>query len=310
LRRAAAAAARGPPPAPPASTTAATPLPPCCCPRTCTRGWSWSCSATARCARRWTSTATSCRPWHARLPTAWALCCCQVRVGKLQPQLQPETTQAALQKENGLVIGVELRGLEPLTPTLPVWCATSCATAPFRLGLVCPSREQLYRGGRLIPRKGWRRPWRAPPPGGRCSALLHLRDAQVVAERVSEAEVDAVGLVDRLLGDLHALRLELGVGLEGVVALEEEVAAGGPLGDELAHLRRGLLTHRRRPRLLQQDLPVGLPRQGDRQPPHGAELHVVGDLEAELADVEVERLVLVGHVDLGDSDGRQQPRTV
>src|SRR5690349_15979947 len=27
---------------------------------------------------------------------------------------------------------VELRGLEPLTPTLPVWCATSCATAPYR----------------------------------------------------------------------------------------------------------------------------------------------------------------------------------
>ena len=25
---------------------------------------------------------------------------------------------------------MELRGLEPLTPTLPVWCATSCATAP------------------------------------------------------------------------------------------------------------------------------------------------------------------------------------
>ena len=25
---------------------------------------------------------------------------------------------------------VEPRGLEPLTPTLPVWCATSCATAP------------------------------------------------------------------------------------------------------------------------------------------------------------------------------------
>jgi site-specific DNA recombinase len=29
-------------------------------------------------------------------------------------------------------IMVELRGLEPLTPTLPVWCATSCATAPYR----------------------------------------------------------------------------------------------------------------------------------------------------------------------------------
>ncbi|MDP5182316.1 CocE/NonD family hydrolase C-terminal non-catalytic domain-containing protein [Blastococcus sp. BMG 814] len=34
-------------------------------------------------------------------------------------ELQPETTQAAPPKGNGLVIGVELRGLEPLTPTLP-----------------------------------------------------------------------------------------------------------------------------------------------------------------------------------------------
>ena len=33
-------------------------------------------------------------------------------------------------KGSSLVRGVELRGLEPLTPTLPVWCATSCATAP------------------------------------------------------------------------------------------------------------------------------------------------------------------------------------
>ena len=29
-----------------------------------------------------------------------------------------------------LVKRVELRGLEPLTPTLPVWCATNCAIAP------------------------------------------------------------------------------------------------------------------------------------------------------------------------------------
>jgi hypothetical protein len=34
-------------------------------------------------------------------------------------QLQPVTTQAALQKEKGLINRVELRGLEPLTPTLP-----------------------------------------------------------------------------------------------------------------------------------------------------------------------------------------------
>src|SRR3954447_18332765 len=31
----------------------------------------------------------------------------------------PGTTQAALLGEDGLIIGVELRGLEPLTPTLP-----------------------------------------------------------------------------------------------------------------------------------------------------------------------------------------------
>ena len=49
---------------------------------------------------------------------------------------------------------VELRGLEPLTPTLPVWCATSCATAPCRPGLVCPSRWQLYRARGSIPRRG------------------------------------------------------------------------------------------------------------------------------------------------------------
>ena len=76
-------------------------------------GWSWSCSATAGCARRWTSTATSCRRWPGRQPTAWARCCSQVRVGglqlQLQLQLQPETTQAALPRGNGLVNGVELR---------------------------------------------------------------------------------------------------------------------------------------------------------------------------------------------------------
>ncbi len=28
------------------------------------------------------------------------------------------------------LLGVEHSGFEPLTPTLPVWCATSCANAP------------------------------------------------------------------------------------------------------------------------------------------------------------------------------------
>ena len=40
------------------------------------------------------------------------------------------TTRAAPPRRSGPINMVELRGLEPLTPTLPVWCATSCATAP------------------------------------------------------------------------------------------------------------------------------------------------------------------------------------
>ena len=51
------------------------------------------------------------------------------------------------------------------------------------------------------------------------------------------------------------------MGLVGVVALEEQVPAGGALGDQLAHLGGGLLAHRRRPGLLQQDCAVGLPGQ-------------------------------------------------
>src|SRR3954451_6007921 len=109
--------------------------------------------------------------------------------------------------------GVELRGLEPLTPTLPVWCATSCATAPYRPGLVRPSREQLYRAAEPEPRGGGDAPRHlatgVPPPSGRRdessdegsgegsdegsdegSALFHLRDADVVAEGVAETEVD------------------------------------------------------------------------------------------------------------------------
>ena len=50
---------------------------------------------------------------------------------------------------------VELRGLEPLTPTLPVWCATSCAIAPksaVRMFPDCPNEvtpSQLEATNRL-----------------------------------------------------------------------------------------------------------------------------------------------------------------
>lgn len=50
---------------------------------------------------------------------------------------------------------VELRGLEPLTPTLPVWCATSCAIAPdFTLGDVLRVLERSY----TTPRCGTKSP--------------------------------------------------------------------------------------------------------------------------------------------------------
>src|SRR3954454_8601778 len=81
--------------------------------------------------------------------------------------------------ENGLVRRVELRGLEPLTPTLPVWCATSCATAPCRPGLVCPGRRQLYRAVPPRPRRGGDAPRRGAATGRARSGLLHLRDAEV-----------------------------------------------------------------------------------------------------------------------------------
>ncbi len=39
---------------------------------------------------------------------------------------------------------MELRGLEPLTPTLPVWCATSCAIAPyFTAALFCGCSNEV-----------------------------------------------------------------------------------------------------------------------------------------------------------------------
>lgn len=41
-----------------------------------------------------------------------------------------ESTGSAVASVRAMEPVVEPRGLEPLTPTLPVWCATSCATAP------------------------------------------------------------------------------------------------------------------------------------------------------------------------------------
>ena len=78
--------------------------------------------------------------------------------------------------------------------------------------------------------------------------------------------------------------------------LKRDPAAARALGDRLADLLRGGLVVCGRAGLLEQDLPLGLARDADRQPAHEAEVLVGVHLEAELADVEVERLVLVEDV--------------
>src|SRR5207302_10866968 len=49
----------------------------------------------------------------------------------------------------------------------------------------------------------------------------HLREADVVAEGVAQAAVDAVAAVGRPLGELHALGEQLLVSLAAVVGCEE-----------------------------------------------------------------------------------------
>src|SRR5712692_7318517 len=74
---------------------------------------------------------------------------------------------------------------------------------------------------------------RSRPRVAPCSWLARgLREADVVAEWVTQAGVDAVRALRGLVGELDALRLELRVGLPGVVGDEEEVTARSSLGHE------------------------------------------------------------------------------
>ena len=73
--------------------------------------------------------------------------------------------------------------------------------------------------------------------------------------------------------------------------------ARGALGHQLADLLRRASSMPGGPGQLQQDVAARLARDADRQPAHEAEIDVIADLEPELADVEVERLVLVEHED-------------
>jgi hypothetical protein len=112
---------------------------------------------------------------------------------------------------------------------------------------------------------------------------------------VAQPEVGAVGLLGGFLGQLDATVLEHRPHGVDVVGREEDRAGGGTLGDQLAGLRGRRLVQRGRPRPFQQDLSRPVTRHAHGEPAHEAEILVVGDLQAEPADVEVERLVLVEH---------------
>src|SRR5688572_25235755 len=129
-------------------------------------------------------------------------------------------------------------------------------------------------------------------------ALLGGPDADGVAERVPQPAVGSVEPLGRLLGELDALRDQVLVGRVDVVHGDDPRHPERALRDQLADLLGGRLVVRGWPGLLEQQLAVGLAGEVDREPAHEAEVGVGVDLEAELADVEVDRLVLIEHVDL------------
>jgi len=129
---------------------------------------------------------------------------------------------------------------------------------------------------------------------------LPLEDSDRVAERVAEAHVGAVEVVDRLLGEVgDASLLEGFVQGSSVVGVEDE-AAQRALRDQLAELLGGGFVVEGWARLLEIDLDVGLAGDAHGQPAVGALREVRADLESELVDVEVESLVLVEDIDRGD----------
>lgn len=52
------------------------------------------------------------------------------KTAKINDFKKTKSRKSSLQKDLRDMKMVEHRGLEPLTPTLPVWCAPNCANAP------------------------------------------------------------------------------------------------------------------------------------------------------------------------------------
>jgi len=126
--------------------------------------------------------------------------------------------------------------------------------------------------------------------------------SELVAERIAEPEVDPVFALGELVHDLHALCLELVKGLPGVLGREADGEPARALADQLPNLLRRLGVHPRRSRQLEEYVARGIPGNPDGQPAHDAEVKVIAHLEPKLADVEVERLLLVKNEDVRDVD--------
>jgi len=130
-----------------------------------------------------------------------------------------------------------------------------------------------------------------------------LDDAEVVAERVAETTVDAIGVLGWFFAELDAARLKGLVGLTAVGCCEAEGEPTATLADRLANLGGGLLVHPGRGGELEQYVAARIAGDPDGQPAHEAEVHVIADLQPKFADIEIQSLVLVENKDVRDVDG-------
>jgi hypothetical protein len=111
------------------------------------------------------------------------------------------------------------------------------------------------------------------------SGVEDLADADGVAERVADAEVDAVGPFHRLVGDVDTAVAQRGEGCVGVVGGEEQRPRSPPWRGARAPDAAVSSSIDRGPGALEQDLAGLVARHAHGEPAHEAEVDVGGDLQ-------------------------------
>jgi hypothetical protein len=135
-----------------------------------------------------------------------------------------------------------------------------------------------------------------------------LGEADRVPERIAQCAVDPVEALRRLLRELDARCLETLVRPAAVVGLEDDAASRRAFRHELANLLGGGVVVRGRPGDHQAELDVRLLGQVHGEKAHDAEVRVGVHDHPELADVELEGLVLIEYVDEGVADSLEHGR--